>query len=215
MQQQEWIKNSILYNALFALGDVISMELAVNHIACLSELREFDCYWQQYNPRLVNPRYGLPYTSLDGNVVEPVGLDSIRQYNNLHGTNYTESSFDKLTDVANKITSLHHIKDFFGENLKRSHFLKLETGGFFPIHRDSLTFMHFRVLIPIKFIEGGHFFILENKPIPFINGRVYIVNTLKDHVVFNASPDPMILLVLNISLDENTLYKWIRGTLAK
>jgi hypothetical protein len=215
MKETIWIQNSILYNALFSLGDVIPLDFTIDHKKCMSELTEWDNHWQQYNPKdTKNSRFGLPYTSIDGNVIDPIGLDSIRNYNQRHGTEYTEEHFDKHTDVSKNTTSLYPIQEFFGENLKRSHFLKLTTAGFFPNHRDSMTFMNFRIIIPINFSSSSHYFLLEDKPIYFENGKVYIVNTIKNHCLFSFS-DSMILLVLNIWLDEAMLYKCIRGTKSK
>jgi hypothetical protein len=214
-RESKWIQNSILYNALFALGDIIELDFGVDYRKCRDELTQWDHAWQQYNPSyLNNPRFGLPYTSLDGEVFEPVSLDSIRNYNQKHGTKYTEEDFDKHTAVADTVTSLYQVKDFFGQNLKRSHFLKLDRSGHFPKHRDSLTFMNFRVIVPIIFEPKDHYFLFDEKPVYFENGKIYIVNTIKNHCLFSFH-DSMILFVLNISLDEEMLYKCVKVTKIK
>jgi hypothetical protein len=214
-RETKWIQNSILYNALFALGDIIELDFNIDYKKCREELIQWDHSWQQYNPSYTNnPRFGLAYTSLDGEVFDPVGLDSIRNYNQKHDTKYTEEDFDKHTAVSDSVTSLQQVKDFFGKNIRRSHFLKLDRSGHFPKHRDSLTFLNFRVIVPISFDSSNHYFLLDEKPVQFENGRVYIVNTIKNHCLFSCN-DSMILFVLNISLDQEVLYKCIRVTKIK
>jgi hypothetical protein len=212
LDESAWIQNSILYNALFALGDVTQLNFEINYQQCIKQLAEWDSSWQKYNPTdIENSRFGLPYTSLDGSVIDPIGLDSLRNYNLTHGTNFAEEHFDKHTPVSDHLTSLHPVKDFFGANLKRSHFLKLDKSGFFPNHRDSLNFMNFRVIVPINFVPKEHYFLIEDKPVYFERGKIYVVNTIKTHCLFSLH-NSMILLVLNVWLDQHMLSKCIRST---
>jgi hypothetical protein len=212
--EEMWIQNSVLYNALFSLGQVIPLNFKINHFHCRQELIQWKDSWQVYNPRTPkNNRFGLPYTSIDGEVIDPVSLDSLRQYNTEHGTNYNEHDFKLFTSVADTTPSLESIKSFFDGYIRRSHFLRLDAGGFFPPHRDSQRFMDFRVIVPIKFDKAVHYFLINDVPIHFDEGNVYIVNTAQNHVVFSCS-DSMILLVLNIALNNNSLYKCIRNTMS-
>lgn len=207
-----WAERSVLYNALFSLGDVIPLQFEIDEKQCINELQEWESSWQKYNSRdMNNARFGLPYTSLNGEVIEPIGLDSLRQYNNEHGTIYSEDDFDKFTDVANSMESLKTIRDFFGTNLKRSHFLRLGSGGFFPPHRDSLNFKTFRIIIPLA-MPGK--FLLENTPVNFGNGSVYIVNTIKEHCLFSFR-NYMLMLVMNISVNEHIIQECIKVTRSK
>jgi hypothetical protein len=48
------------------------------------------------------------------------------------------------------------------------------------------------------------FFIFEGNKLMLDLGRMYFLNTCKEHIVFNASFQDMIFLVLNIKLCESS-----------
>ena len=49
-----------------------------------------DVKWVQYNPRKPIARWGASITSLDGGTSGIPDLDSLKEYNKEHGTDYTE-----------------------------------------------------------------------------------------------------------------------------
>lgn len=205
MNTDEWLKYGQLYNHLFMLGDVIRLDFKFDHQKCLSELEKYKDAWQKYNPRdMSNHRYGLPYTSIDGEVIDPISLDSLRQYNDQHGTSYKEESFTSYTEVSDHCESLYEVRDFFNGYTQRAHFLKLFSGGHFPTHRDSLDFKSFRVLVPLKLNKNS--FLYEDHDVNLVPGNVYLVNTLKRHI-FKHVEDEEILFVMNIKVDLDIILK--------
>ena len=208
---KEWPEKNTLFLRLFTLGDVIPLKFKYNAQSILKQLEPWEEYWQKYNPRDGGiARYGLPYTSLDGNVVDPVNTDSLNQYNTIHGTRYLEKHFCHLTDVGKGIPELQPLNELLGDDLHRSHFLRLSKGGYFPPHRDAIYNISFRLIIPLDFSPYSTFFMIEEKPINFINGRAYLVNTVKRHSVFSMQ-NHMQMLVLNVNLSDEILIKMYKN----
>lgn len=198
-----WPERNVLYNRLFTLGDIVPLKFNYNTHSILNQLTKWETSWQKYNPRDGGiPRYGLPYTSIDGNVIDPIGLDSIRQYNKLHGTRYLEEHFCHLTEVGSGIEELQPLNEFLGNCIFRSHFLRLGKGGFFPPHRDAIYNTSFRLIMPLNFSQDTTFFMYEGKPLNLDNGRLYAMNTVKVHSLFSMT-NYMTMLVFNVGLTED------------
>ena len=197
-----WPEANQLYNRLFTLGDIVPLKYSYNPDSILKQLDVWEDYWQKYNPRDGGiPRYGLPYTSIDGNIIDPISLDSIRVYNQLNGTRYLEEHFCHLTDVGKNIKELQPLNEMLGDQIYRSHFLRLSKGGFFPPHRDAIYNTSFRLIMPLDFKQDTTFFMYEGKPLNLENGRVYLMNTVKIHSLFSMV-NHMTMLVFNVGLNE-------------
>ena len=100
----------------------------------------------------------------------------------------------------------------------RSHFLKIPPGGFFPPHRDfKSTDLHsFRIIVPMKNMEYPKFtFMLEDKVLPWKNGKAYFLNTAKQHHLFNAGSEDAYMIVLNVQTNEETVMSVIERMQAK
>ena len=123
----------ILY--LSSLGDIVPLDFTIDITKVKKELKQFENDWKQYNPRKSIDRQGLSITSLDGGLSGIPDLDSLFLYNQKYNTNITEKEINIKTDVANKVSAIHPILDIF-KTLGRSHFIRLNSGGFFPPHRD-------------------------------------------------------------------------------
>ncbi len=137
------------------LEDCIELTLPVNPDAINLETLN----WQQYNPRKNIPRYGCSITSLDGKDTGIPDLDSIMEYNELHGTNYTEKDFDKPTCHSLPFTEFLTLM-----SVGRSHYLHLPPGGFFPWHRDS-DHVTFRIIYTINGCTSDSLIWLEDDKI--------------------------------------------------
>lgn len=199
---EQWPGRNELYNRLFTLGDIVPLKFILNAGEILHQLEAWESSWQKYNPRDGGiPRFGLPYTSIDGNVIDPISLDSIRQYNKLHQTRYVEEDFCHLTEVGKSIPTLQPINELLGDSMYRSHFLRLGKGGFFPPHRDAIYNTSFRLIMPLNFCTGTTFFMYEDKPVHLENGRLYLMNTVKVHSLFSMT-NYMTMLVFNVGLNE-------------
>jgi hypothetical protein len=200
-------------------GDIIELNydtLPTHEIS--SALAEADL-WRPYNIRkLSNRRFGISVTSLDGGHSGVPDLDSLREYNVLNNTNYTEKDFKTRTAIAGKFQQISDLLDDWEPYLGRTHFLKLGAGGYFPPHRDNGTNLptpYFRILVPISGFGDNEFkWLQEDKIIKFNIGRAYFVNTTKSHCLFSFV-DSCIMLVLNVEANEHTVRQICQRSLIK
>lgn len=174
--------------------DCIELKLPVNEKA----ISVNSLNWVRYNPRKEINRFACSITSLDGNDNGVPDLDSLLEYNKISNTNYTEKDF--------KIPTRHSepFKDFLSLfTVGRSHYLKLEPGGFFPWHRDSDP-VTFRIIYTVHNCNIDHLIWLEdNKVLPLRDGCWYYINTRKKHALFSFSQS--IMAVFNVVYTAKTL----------
>ena len=196
-----------LYNHLTVYGSVYDtnyfLPQSENFVAWTEE--NFD--YVHYNPRKDIKRYGLSITSLDGGTSGVPDLDSLKDYNRENNTQLTECDFKTVTPVY-EYPDLKTILDPIRPYLFRSHILRLDSGGFFPPHRDfgGLGIDSFRLIIPLQNTNVPEFtFIVDGKIQHWVNGRVYFVDTAKMHYLFNSGFKPTYFIVLNVELNKDTL----------
>lgn len=202
----------VLSSSLVIKENCMSITDLVTHFGDIIQLRDFDfdvvkmqqtlatsTLWKQYNPRKQNARFGLSVTSLDGGYSGVPDLDSLREYNLLHGTSYLERDFIIRTPICDDL-GLNDFLDLWGDDLGRSHFLRLDAGGFFPYHRDNgltLPPRTARIIVPIVWSKRGAIWLQEDRIVQLDVGQAYFINTTKEHAVFSFQPNTT-LLVLNI-----------------
>lgn len=195
-----------LYNYLTVYGDCYETSHKLDNPSQLVKWTEENFNYVKYNPRKDIKRYGLSITSLDGGLLGIPDLDSLSEYNKENNTCYNERDFKSYTPVYN-----NDIKKIFNpiENyIFRSHILKLETGGFFPPHRDfnGTEINSFRLIVPLENMNPPEFnFILNDKIQHWNHGSVYFVDTAKMHYLFNTSFRPCYMIVFNIELNMKTV----------
>ena len=139
------------YNNILSFGDFIPLKITCDVSKLFDEIKEYK--FSKYNPRTNIERYGLSITSLDGEL-GGIDLDSFKQYNEEHNTNYTERQFNKFTKVYEDSPEIQKLVKPFKKHIYRSHILYIPKGGYFPPHRDIPQYVKnqpsFRVLIPLK-----------------------------------------------------------------
>ena len=71
------------------------------------------------------------------------------------------------------------------------------------------SFLHaFRLIVPLKNCNPPKVnFVLEDKILNFEEGRLYFVDTVKMHYIFNASHDPSYWLVMNVKCTKESVEK--------
>ncbi len=188
---------------LSSLGGFYPLSIKFDEDLLLSQLEKFEQHWKPYNPRKSgNNRFGLSLYSLDGSMAGIPDLDSVSEYNQVHGTQYTESDFCKPTRAWNEMTELSERVSGLSSYLGRSHFIKLTKGGFFPPHRDLGDC--FRLVSIFKKVPGSFHFIHDESTISFTPGYLYFLDTRKVHSVFNYEDD-LVMLVLNVAFHEKSI----------
>lgn len=179
------------------------------------EVIESNENWSQYNHRKPNNRQGLSVTSLDGGMSGVPDLDSLLEYGNETGSFHSEREFNVRTPIVSELPEVELLLDYFENDVGRSHFIRMPSGGFFPPHRDngySLPAESFRVVLPLQDVTatGPFVWLLDGKPIQLNKGKTYFVNTSKNHSLFSMC-DTFHLFVMNILCSERSLKKLLRA----
>ena len=107
-------------------------------------------------------------------------LDSLKQYNAEHGSQWNESDFNKPTDLYRNSTALQELLQDILPYCVRTHFIKLLPGGYFPPHRDHSKGIQntFRLIVPIQnFNPPFCRFILEDTTLYWVQNKMYFLNT--------------------------------------
>lgn len=168
--------------------DCIELQIPID----LEKLNKVDFNWQQYNPRKNIRRFGCSITSLDGKDLGIPDLDSLLEYNKQHATEYTEKDFQIPTIHAKPFT--YFLSRF---QVGRSHYIKLESGGFFPWHRDP-DIDTFRIIYTIKNCDSNNLIWVENdRVLKLESNRWYFINTKKKHCLFSLE-NTCIFTVFNV-----------------
>lgn len=195
---------------IYQYGDFYRIHHNIDTSKILDTLELFESKWSQYNTRRSYiPREGLCVFNYDGVCGPNPALDSLKQYNELHSTDLTESDANVPTELYHASPELQeYFKPLIG-SVVRTHFLKLKPGGYFPPHRDHTKGKQnsFRIIVPIINCEVPcSNFILEDKILNMNRGESYIINTTKLHTLFNADAHrDSIWLVINAKIDERSL----------
>ncbi len=188
---------------LQSLGEVAPLALHYETDAHIRQLEDLAPEWVPYNRTKTNyNRFGLSLTSLNGETDGAIDLNSLLEYNQAHGTNYNEMSFRQPTPYWEQLSALTDCLEAFRPHLGRSHILKLNTGGFFPPHRDlgeSFRLIAFLGISPVECV-----FLLNNKKIEFESNRLYYANTRLVHSLFSFVEESRIL-VLNVEPNEESV----------
>ena len=175
--------------------DVIEFKFNLDQEIDLSTLN-----WVQYNPRKPINRYGCSITSLNGNDSGIPDLDSLKEFNQLHQTSFDELSFTMPTAHSEPFKSF--LNTF---KCGRSHYLKLENGGFFPWHRDNDQ-KTFRIIYTISGCEQNDLVWLEDeKLLSLRDKRWYYINTKKKHCLLSFSQS--VFAVFNVVSNTSNISK--------
>ena len=200
------------YRDLSQYGNQVELEVTTDAEKLISWIDTFE--WQKYNPRKDVNRWGLSVTSSDGtfNVID---LDSLYEYNKEHGTTWGEKDFNVPTPVFND--QIKEILEPWEGYYYRTHFLKFGPGGFFPPHRDwdysGEQIDTFRLIMPLRNVNPPQFnFILDGQQLHWDVGRMYFLDTLKMHYLFNSSFTDSYWLVVNVGINNE---KTIEATMRK
>jgi len=200
---------SNLYNSLTQYGSQCELDITTN-ASQIVHFTEDNFNYVRYNPRKDINRWGLSVTSLDGKLTGIPDLDSLYEYNKENGTTYSELDFSVKTEVYNRSPEIQQVLEPWKDNIFRTHILKFGPGGFFPPHRDMphmrLYPEEFRLIMPLRNCNPPYFnFVLEDKILHWDIGRLYFLDTLKTHYLFNSGFNDSYWLVVNVLLNEDTV----------
>jgi hypothetical protein len=196
-----------LYNHLTVFGSFYATKHKMEDTKNFVEWTEENYNYVKYNPRKNINREGLSITSLDGKLSGIPDLDSLLEYNSENNTMYREKDFRTPTPVY-YWQSLKNLLDPIKDDIFRSHILKINSGGYFPPHRDfyGMRVDCFRIIIPLINCDPPHFtFLLEDKILSWTEGHMYFLDTAKMHYLFNTNSNPAYMIVLNVDLNKHSI----------
>lgn len=195
-------------------GDIVELGFPTIPTHKYQQMIEQHPGWKQYNTYKPGyNRYGLSVTSLDGGYSGVPDLESLSEYYRETGKIYYDKDFTTRTPISLEIPEVSELCDFFEDSLCRSHFLRLDKGGFFPPHRDhnwQLPNDTFRIVVPFYNFHSSHMtWIFDGKVIELREGIAYFMNTTKTHSLFSYV-DGCTMLVLNVTAEKEIMEKMIR-----
>ena len=196
---------------ILQFGDFVPLDISIDN-SIKKDLSRFDHKFTKYNPRTDIPRQGLCVLNERGQTGPGPALDSLKQYNKENNTNWGETDFNIPTEIYNESIAIQHLLDGIKHWCVRTHFIKLQPGGYFPPHRDHSKGVQntFRLIVPISNCNAPHCrFMLEDNTLYFEHHKMYFINTTKQHSLFNASPkrDSM-WLIINALLCKESI-NWV------
>ena len=195
------------------MGDWLQMKQKINTRQIMEDIEGFKHHWKPYNLRNPNNRWGLSITSLDGKLSGVPDLDSLLQYNKIHGTSITNHHIKEYTEVYKQSEEIQKLIAPWKPWLGRCHFLKLNTGGYFPEHYDINKIEYgYEEIRLIAFINNCNKkdlkFIYEDTVRDVKDGQMFFFNANKRHSVFSTSDD-IIMLVFCMKFDEHLFERLI------
>jgi len=176
----------------------------------LKEIEQFKDDWKPYNPKKPNNRFGLSVTSIDGGLSGIPDLTSLRDYELQTGKKVQNIDLNVPTEVYKQSEELQTILEPFKPWLTRSHFLRIDRGGFFPDHFDVAQAGNYandeiRLIGLVNANEYQFKWIYDDKIINKNNGSLWYCNVSKRHSVFSTL-DGMILLIICLGHWEEKLF---------
>ena len=204
--QQMQLNQLLLNQLLLSLGKIASLNIVLDITQINQKILSFESDFKPYNPRKKGyNRYGLSITSLDGGFSGIPDLDSLLEYNRENNTKYSESDFREWTSFFKECNELREKMTPFHKSLGRSHILRLNRGGFFPAHRDSVTPIPWCFRLFIALCPADRFvFLLDNERVFFNPGQLYFINTQLAHSLFSFE-DKSDFVVFNIDLCKDSV----------
>ena len=183
----------------------MKLRYGFDHNAASQELQQYPREtWPRYNPRKPIARYCLDLTQLpNGND----NVSSLNEYNNTTGAALKNQDFTEPTDVYHNLPTIKALLEPFRPWLGRTHIIRIDAGGYFPPHYDTVTIddtYDVRLVAAIHNINNMSFkwlYDTNDRVIPLVDGDLWFINTGKPHSLFSFKNDA-IILVANLRFDR-------------
>lgn len=209
---------SALTDFIINFGNVVELDFPAWDVFKITQILGKHPGWKTYQPHKPGyNRFGLSVTSLDGGFSGDPDLYSLREYFKMHGKSYNEIDFKARTNLVDFIPELNGFLDFWEPMLGRTHFLRLDRGGFFPPHRDNGAIVDvptFRILVPINNFGTNDMKWIQDESILNLRlGHTYFINTSRLHSLFSYV-DNCLMLVVNVQQSPEILSKMVKKIVA-
>lgn len=205
-----------LFHELMSYGDCIPLHYRVDVDMFRSMIADIpENEWEVYQSHLVNRRWGLSLIKHQDPQVQD--LVSLRHYTGPSGHYVPETEYSSMTERYAAFKRLSEVFNDFEPDLARTHVIKLCSGGFFAPHRDSYGPGRgtFRLLALLDNCSSTEFkILLEDRALSLEPGRVYFLNTRKEHCAFSFAENSH-QLVLNVRLTQRSVRNVLQAVAAK
>lgn len=190
----------------FSMEDVMMFRYGFDHRSAMDELSTYPRdSWPRYNPRKPIERYCLDLTQIPGG---NENVSSLNEYNRSTGTRYMNRDFTEPTEVYHGLPTISKILDPFNPWLGRTHVIRIDAGGYFPPHYDSViaddSEYDVRLVAGINNVNNRTFkwlYDTDDRVLDLESGSIYLINTSKPHSVFSFVNDA-IFVVANLRFDR-------------
>lgn len=194
---------------LMALGDIAPLKQEITESILIDQLSKYENDWVDYLPRQgwSNNRKGMLLVGPEGyKHTQGLSMPEIAKDKNNPGIN--EALLSYPTQLYKDLSCMHDVLDYYSP-LGRTYLIKLNIGGWFPPHRDSIQIPRetFR-LVAFFGKSGPHDFRWNTNynQLSIENGRLYYIDTRKVHETF-CNVGPSIHLIVNVPLTLENVYK--------
>lgn len=189
-----------------SMEDIMRFRYKFNHRAVMDELQKYPRdIWPRYNPRKPIERYCLDLTQVPGLTDN---VSSLNEYNIANNKKYRNKDFNQPTEIYDNLPTLKNILEPFRPWLGRTHVIRIDAGGYFPPHYDTVTGndneYDIRLVAAINNTQKQNFkwlYDFDDKVLNLELGELYIINTGKPHSVFSFVNDA-IIMVANLNFDR-------------
>jgi len=169
--------------ALLNLGPFEPLNIRIDLVKYMYEIKQFDSDWVNYLPRTDRPnnRKAMTLMSLPGKTHKE--NTSLAEASYAAGRQLSELEFNQPTDVYKSCTSLSSVLDQW-QPLGRSMIVRCDTGGYFVPHRDATSMPRdcFRL---VAFLNNcgplQYDWLMDDRKMLIQPGQLYYVNTRLTH----------------------------------
>ena len=168
---------------LHALGDWYPLKFELKESEWKQNEKAVEQFYRPFQPcaNQTNDRDCILLYGMEGcDPTAPVGLSQVAE---VLGRKPYETEFCHPTIAKDELTVFDEFFEYFNHDFGRSWILKLNAGGFFPIHRDHMLLNRNTVRL-IAFMEDSRNqmeWIVDGIKREWMPNRIYYVNTMKLH----------------------------------
>lgn len=195
---------------LQALGDWWPLRYNLDPDVWLQNLEEMNRqdWWIPFQPKhgIMNDRECVLIYGMKGD--QPNSIAGLSEHYERLGRYPFESEFDTPTEARSKLTVMHDVFDYF-DPLGRTFLIRLNSGGFYPTHRDHyyLNRDTFRLIAFLGDPNHCMEWEVDGRKRQILPNKVYYVDTRKEHRLCAWHHSETAMVVMNIKKDWRTMQK--------
>lgn len=188
------------------MEDLMKFRYNFDAIDTMQELKKYPKNeWPRYNPRKKIERYCLDLTGLpSGNE----NVSSLNEYNQHTNKTFKNSDFNHPTEIYHNLPTIKAVLEPFRPWLGRTHIIRIDAGGYFPPHYDSIvpdtSDVDIRLVAAINNTNNQNFkwlYDYDDKVLNMNDGELWVINTAKPHSLFSFIDD-VVIMVANLKFDQ-------------